>query len=66
MDSFSPTGILVTENGWVFPFQISWSGCEDGQTSADTFRGGVAVGAMSYVCCHFRNIVDHILTDTFP
>ncbi|KAF8148640.1 caspase domain-containing protein [Crassisporium funariophilum] len=26
---------------------ISWSGCMDGQTSADTFSGGVAVGAMS-------------------
>ncbi|TRM58659.1 caspase domain-containing protein [Schizophyllum amplum] len=27
---------------------ISWSGCEDKQTSADTFSGGVAVGAMSH------------------
>lgn len=27
---------------------ISWSGCKDGEKSADTFRGGVAVGAMSY------------------
>ncbi|KAK0206820.1 caspase domain-containing protein [Desarmillaria ectypa] len=27
---------------------ISWSGSKDGQTSADTFQGGVAVGAMSY------------------
>ncbi|KAL1706126.1 caspase domain-containing protein [Schizophyllum commune] len=27
---------------------ISWSGCEDRQTSADTFSGGVAVGAMSH------------------
>lgn len=27
---------------------ISWSGCQDDQTSADTFQGGVAVGAMSY------------------
>ncbi|KAF8959877.1 peptidase C14, caspase domain-containing protein [Flammula alnicola] len=26
---------------------ISWSGCSDGQTSADTFQGGVAYGAMS-------------------
>ncbi|KAF8186789.1 peptidase C14 [Pholiota molesta] len=26
---------------------ISWSGCMDDQTSADTFQGGVAVGAMS-------------------
>ncbi|KAF9491634.1 hypothetical protein BDN71DRAFT_1484120 [Pleurotus eryngii] len=28
---------------------ISFSGCEDGQTSADTFANGVAVGAMSHV-----------------
>ncbi|GLB36836.1 putative caspase domain containing protein [Lyophyllum shimeji] len=27
---------------------ISWSGCADEQTSADTFAGGVAVGAMSH------------------
>ncbi|KAF8998340.1 peptidase C14 [Hymenopellis radicata] len=27
---------------------ICWSGSKDGQTSADTFQGGVAVGAMSY------------------
>ncbi|KAI0721801.1 caspase domain-containing protein [Fomitopsis betulina] len=27
---------------------ISWSGCADSQTSADTFEGGAAVGAMSY------------------
>ncbi|PBK64313.1 hypothetical protein ARMSODRAFT_962150 [Armillaria solidipes] len=27
---------------------ISWSACEDGQKSADTFLGGVHVGAMSY------------------
>ncbi|KAF7437385.1 Metacaspase [Pleurotus ostreatus] len=28
---------------------ISFSGCKDGQTSADTFANGVAVGAMSHV-----------------
>ncbi|EEB94289.1 hypothetical protein MPER_06917 [Moniliophthora perniciosa FA553] len=27
---------------------ISWSGCQDDQTSADTFQDGVAVVAMSY------------------
>lgn len=27
---------------------ITWSGCKDGQTSSDTFAGGVAVGAMSH------------------
>ncbi|CCM05308.1 uncharacterized protein FIBRA_07522 [Fibroporia radiculosa] len=28
--------------------QISWSGCMDSQTSADTWEAGAAVGAMSY------------------
>ena len=28
--------------------QISFSGCEDGQTSADVVKNGLAVGAMSY------------------
>ncbi|KAI5897019.1 uncharacterized protein SCHCODRAFT_02492936 [Schizophyllum commune H4-8] len=28
---------------------ITWSACRDGQTSVDTFAGGEAVGAMSYV-----------------
>ncbi|KAI0666491.1 peptidase C14, caspase domain-containing protein [Trametes maxima] len=27
---------------------ISWSGCKDSQTSADTWEKGVATGAMSY------------------
>jgi len=27
---------------------ISWSGCKDDESSADTFKGGVAVGAMSH------------------
>ncbi len=29
--------------------QISWSGCKDSQTSADTQEAGRATGAMSYV-----------------
>ena len=29
--------------------QISWSGCKDSQTSADTVEAGSATGAMSYV-----------------
>ncbi len=29
--------------------QISWSGCKDSQTSADTQEAGNATGAMSYV-----------------
>lgn len=28
---------------------ISWSGCKDDQTSADTNEAGTATGAMSYV-----------------
>ncbi|KAJ8072451.1 Ca(2+)-dependent cysteine protease [Marasmius tenuissimus] len=28
---------------------ISWSGCKDSQTSADTVEAGTATGAMSYV-----------------
>jgi metacaspase-1 len=32
--------------------QISWSGCKDSQTSADTFEAGMATGAMSYVREH--------------
>lgn len=27
---------------------VSWSGCLDSQTSADTWEAGAAVGAMSY------------------
>lgn len=30
-------------------FQISWSGCKDSQTSADTVEAGKATGAMSHV-----------------
>ena len=30
-------------------FQISWSGCKDSQTSADTEEAGSATGAMSFV-----------------
>lgn len=29
--------------------KISWSGCKDSQTSADTVEAGQATGAMSYV-----------------
>jgi metacaspase-1 len=29
--------------------QISWSGCKDSQTSADTEEAGTATGAMSFV-----------------
>ncbi len=31
---------------------ISWSGCKDSQTSADTQEAGRATGAMSYVSRH--------------
>ena len=30
-------------------FQISWSGCKDSQTSADTQEAGRPIGAMTYV-----------------
>lgn len=32
---------------------ISWSGCKDNQTSADTVEDGESTGAMSYVCLLF-------------
>lgn len=32
-----------------FPSKISWSGCKDDQTSADTQEAGEATGAMSFV-----------------
>lgn len=35
---------MLTEN-----VKISWSGCKDSQTSADTVEAGKATGAMSYV-----------------
>ena len=34
-------------------FQISWSGCKDDQTSADTQEAGKATGAMSFVSYWF-------------
>jgi hypothetical protein len=41
----SPKGVRMTAT----PADvISWSSCKDGETSSDTFAGGVAVGAMSY------------------
>jgi hypothetical protein len=33
----------------IYYAQISWSGCKDSQTSADTVEAGSATGAMSYV-----------------
>ncbi|CAL1710500.1 unnamed protein product [Somion occarium] len=35
---------------------ISWSGCKDSQTSADTFESGAAAGAMSYA---FMTVLKH-------
>ena len=34
--------------------QISWSGCKDSQTSADTVEAGQATGAMSHVGFFFH------------
>ena len=42
---------------------ISFSGCKDSQTSADTVEAGQSTGAMSYVCIvfltHEREISDN-------
>ena len=35
--------------------QISWSGCKDSQTSADTVEAGQATGAMSHVSFFFHH-----------
>ncbi|KAG1853087.1 hypothetical protein F4604DRAFT_1500115, partial [Suillus subluteus] len=32
---------------------ISFAGCSNSQTSADTTQGGIAIGAMSYVSFDF-------------
>ncbi|KAF8998339.1 metacaspase [Hymenopellis radicata] len=44
--------VLVSRQAWEAKKSsadvICWSGCMDGQKSADTFQGGVPVGAMSY------------------
>ena len=39
---------LTYEIDGLFKNQISWSACQDGETSADTSHEGVAVGAMSH------------------
>ncbi|KAF8912494.1 caspase domain-containing protein [Mucidula mucida] len=50
--SSSQTAMLVSRQAWEAKKSsadvICWSGCLDGQKSADTFQGGVPVGAMSY------------------
>lgn len=33
----------------MLPLKISWSGCKDSQTSADTVEAGQSTGAMSFV-----------------
>jgi hypothetical protein len=43
--SFSYHWSVLTDVG----LQISWSGCKDSQTSADTEEAGRATGAMSFV-----------------
>ena len=44
-------------------YQISWSGCKDSQTSADTFEAGQSTGAMSYVSCLFTHTQHRVLTN---
>lgn len=43
----SPTALRAAER--ILVIQISWSGCKDTQTSADTSEAGQATGAMSWV-----------------
>ncbi|PCH42528.1 peptidase C14 [Wolfiporia cocos MD-104 SS10] len=44
---------------------ICWGGCKDQQTSADTFEGGQAVGAMSYAFMHCLSTFGGVIfTDT--
>ena len=49
-------------------YQISWSGCKDSQTSADTVEAGAATGAMSYVshCCVFTPIQSMLIFAPAP
>ena len=42
------TLIIAAANGLIQLWQISFSGCDDNQTSADVVKNGLAVGAMSY------------------
>lgn len=44
---------------------ISWSGCKDDQTSADTNEAGTSTGAMSYVSSAYSSFVSYLLTGNF-
>ncbi|KAJ3885213.1 peptidase C14, caspase domain-containing protein [Lentinula edodes] len=44
---------------------ISFSACKDGQKSTDTFKGGVAVGAMSWVARNPNQTYQHILKEVY-
>ncbi|KAF5393019.1 hypothetical protein D9757_001335 [Collybiopsis confluens] len=54
---------------------ISFSACKDGQKSTDTFKGGVAVGAMSWAFCEvmsknpnqsYQQILKEVKSLTYP
>lgn len=54
---------------------ISFSACKDGQKSTDTFKGGVAVGAMSWAYCEvmtknpnqsYQQIMKEVNNLTYP
>ncbi|KAJ3899843.1 caspase domain-containing protein [Lentinula edodes] len=54
---------------------ISFSACKDGQKSTDTFKGGVAVGAMSWAYCDvmtrnpnqtYQHILKEVYNMTYP
>ena len=47
-DVVSPLPTPLPRSTLIQLHQISFSGCEDSQTSADVVKNGLAVGAMSY------------------
>ena len=55
IQSFQPTASI----------QICFAACKDDETSADTFQGGVAVGAMSYVKIPSPTFINFPLIDIY-
>lgn len=56
--------ILLCVCALITSLQISWSGCKDSQTSADTFEGGQSTGAMSFVCNTVYLMLSRLLITT--